>query len=368
MLKGYILEEVLAYLIRTTGYMLLVDESQDPIELHKGTGGGLEVKGRGSDHQVDVLGQLEWIPAFTFPLRLFVEAKFRQKTTGIEIVRNAVGVLIDINQNNYPNKEQTKFYQKYHYVYALFSTSGFSEKATNMALAHQISLIDLSGREFDNLRNVISEMSEMIANQVTIQENRDGGHPNPHSENLPREKLVSKIRNILRHRLGTWPEGLETTRTNEYERPQFLIDCLQPVIGRAKSYNELFVAMVKGPFMLLLKAENPDDFLNYVNKNPQHKVIIKWNRCIDGGRTWEIIPAECRGSYKLSFRLPKILSSWIFGTNQDIIKRALQTKDIYFSNITIYRRIDGKDHLYRLQYDSETTRRHVEELNRVTQN
>ena len=73
-LRGYILEEVLAYLIRTTGYELLVDPSQDPRELGR-KGSGLVVKGRGAVHQVDVLGELKWIPAFTFPLRLIVEAK-----------------------------------------------------------------------------------------------------------------------------------------------------------------------------------------------------------------------------------------------------------------------------------------------------
>lgn len=104
-LKGYILEEVLAYLIRTTGYALLVDPQQDPRDLAK-RGNGLVVKGRGSEHQVDVLGQLEWTPAFTFPLRLFVEAKFRTKKTGIDAVRNAIGILLDINQNNSPTREQ----------------------------------------------------------------------------------------------------------------------------------------------------------------------------------------------------------------------------------------------------------------------
>lgn len=95
-LKGYILEEVLAYLIRTTGYKLLVDASQDPRDLEN-RGNGLVVKGRGAVHQVDVLGELQWIPAFTFPLRLFVEAKFRRGKTGIDAVRNAVGVLLDVN-------------------------------------------------------------------------------------------------------------------------------------------------------------------------------------------------------------------------------------------------------------------------------
>jgi hypothetical protein len=100
-LRGYILEEVLAYLIRNTGYRLLVDPSQDPAELDM-RHNGLVVKGRGAVHQVDVLGELSWIPAFTYPLRLFVEAKFRGRSTGIPEVRNLVATLMDVNQRNLP--------------------------------------------------------------------------------------------------------------------------------------------------------------------------------------------------------------------------------------------------------------------------
>jgi hypothetical protein len=72
-LRGYLLEEILADLIRHAGYRLLVDPAQGP-ELDRRPN-GLVVIGRGGVHQADVLGQLLWVPAFTFPLRLFVEAK-----------------------------------------------------------------------------------------------------------------------------------------------------------------------------------------------------------------------------------------------------------------------------------------------------
>jgi hypothetical protein len=67
-LAGYILEELIAFLIRNTGYRLLVDAVQDPIEL-RSMANGLNVIGRGALHQVEFLGVLPWIPAFTFPLR-----------------------------------------------------------------------------------------------------------------------------------------------------------------------------------------------------------------------------------------------------------------------------------------------------------
>src|SRR3954467_4877979 len=97
-LRGYALEEILAKLIQNTGYRLLVDASQDLEELENRPN-GLAVRGRGGMHQVDVLGELAWIPAFTFPLRLIVEAKARNGKSGIDDVRNAVGIVSDVNQN-----------------------------------------------------------------------------------------------------------------------------------------------------------------------------------------------------------------------------------------------------------------------------
>lgn len=66
-LRGYVLEELLAKLIQNTGYRPLADASQDPDELENRPN-GLAVRGRGGAHQVDVLGELLWIPAFTFPI------------------------------------------------------------------------------------------------------------------------------------------------------------------------------------------------------------------------------------------------------------------------------------------------------------
>ncbi len=357
-LKGYILEEVLAYLIRTTGYKLLVDPSQDPRDLDR-RGNGLVVKGRGGVHQVDVLGQLEWIPAFTFPLRLFIEAKFRKGKTGIDAVRNAIGVLLDINQNNSPTREQVVFPQKYHYAYALFSTSGFSKPAMDMALAHQISLIDLSGDELNELRNAITRAADKIVDQRDIPIGREGYEPD--ETNISgRGKVVSRVRDILRRQLETLPMGLEY---QTYDIP-LLRNELEPVITVARQYNELFVAMANGPFMLLLKADDPNAFLTYARQHPRQRVNITWSRRIDNGRTWEIIPTEDRTAYRLSFRPPEILARWIFGVPDDVRGRALQTKQEYFSNITIYRYVDGRDHLFRLEFDLESTRSYIEGVDR----
>jgi hypothetical protein len=77
-LKGYLLEEIVASLISNAGYRLLTDPRDDPHDLAL-MGNGLQVRGRGGFHQADVLGELSWAPAFGNPIRLFIEAKWRGK-------------------------------------------------------------------------------------------------------------------------------------------------------------------------------------------------------------------------------------------------------------------------------------------------
>lgn len=339
-LKGYILEEVLAYLIRNAGYKLLVTPEQDPRELDW-RGNGLVVKGRGGVHQVDVLGELEWIPAFTYPIRLFLEAKFRKMPVGVYEVRNAIATLVDINQNISPIREQKEFYQRYQYVYALFSTSGFSKSASQLAIAHQISLIDLGEQQFNNLLNSINESADRIYEILPSTNNR----------------IIASIRYLLRKRLETIPQQIaKKVRERLYIHDDLssLEESLSSTINTARQYGELFVGMANGPFMLLLKADNPQQFISYARERPQHNVMIGWSRKKDEGKTWVITPLEDEKAYRLTFRLPTLLAKWIFESQKEFAetrRRALAIKERFFSSISIYRRVAGRDYLFRLLFD-----------------
>lgn len=98
-LQGYLLEEALAWLLRNSGYRLLNSVKDDPDELTTARDGSLRVRGRGSHHQVDVLGEFTFTPAFSLPVRMFLESKFTTGKIGLATVRNAHGVIHDVNQN-----------------------------------------------------------------------------------------------------------------------------------------------------------------------------------------------------------------------------------------------------------------------------
>ncbi|ELS55817.1 hypothetical protein STVIR_3162 [Streptomyces viridochromogenes Tue57] len=77
-MRGYLLEEVLAWLLRSSGFEVLTaddDKDKEPWKVLKEDKNGLLVRGRGAWHQVDALGQFRYVPPFSLPVRLFVEAK-----------------------------------------------------------------------------------------------------------------------------------------------------------------------------------------------------------------------------------------------------------------------------------------------------
>lgn len=367
-LRGYLLEEVLAYLIKGTGYNLLVDKSQDPEELEN-RHHGLVVKGRGAEHQADVLGQLKWIPAFTYPIRLFVEAKFRKSKTGIGPIRNAVGIIEDLNQNyfihNYTINEPKKILVKrYNYNYVLFSVSGFSRDAVNMAIAHRISLVDLSCSDFKPLLDSIDKTAENIIETINSSSERassnymckvlDGFHKRYSSK-----EFVNLLRMYLRIKLETYPVEF-IKKQSIFQFADFIgisDEILKKLFHVVKvEYKMLFVAMANGPFMLVMKADDPQRFLSYVKANRNPEINISWNRSDNDGRRWTITPRDSEVSgFRLTFTLPEELSKFIFESDNPR-ETAIDVKRNIFSDITIYNFNDSIDELYRLRYFSSRIR------------
>jgi hypothetical protein len=336
-LAGYILEEMLAYLLRNAGYRLLTDESQDPHELAN-RHHGLIVRGRGAEHQVDVLGELSWIPAFTYPLRLVLEAKCRIGKTDIATVRNMVATLLDINQNNMPSRLGSGAAPmpraKYAYVGAIFSASGFSSHAADFALAHAISLIDLGTTVFSSLVAAAGECAAALNAHYDEQRSRSAA------------RFVKAVRDSLRRELGTAPK-LQEDLISDLGIPR---RPLEIAMRAARRTDELFVGMAFGPHMLVLKADDPKSFLRYAAELPTHEVTIHWSEADDDGKTWSIVPRHDAGAYRLSFKLPERLAAWIFGA-ENVRRAALSAKPAFFSSITIYRRDERQDRLIRLIYD-----------------
>lgn len=144
--RGMLLEEFLLQLLRTSGYIPI--EASNADHTLKAGASGLEIMGRGTEHQIDAIADYRLTHPFGYRQRLLVEAKFYKDRSGIEVIRNAVGVLKDVSE--FWRKGDR---ERFHYHYAVFSASGFTPRAEAYAFAHDVYPIPLWRSAY--LRNVI---------------------------------------------------------------------------------------------------------------------------------------------------------------------------------------------------------------------
>lgn len=164
--RGMILEEVLLYLLRKSGYRTIEEVGSDPtLTIHSA---GLAVRGRGGLHQIDAIADFTVCPPFSNSQRLLIEAKYYSRTPGIEVVRNAVGVLKDVGEYWTASDLQIRK-ARYHYQYACFSAIDFSSNAEKYAYSHDIYLIPLAKSRF--IQPVIALIGE-VADQTFPKNNR----------------------------------------------------------------------------------------------------------------------------------------------------------------------------------------------------
>lgn len=155
--RGLLLEEALLHLLARSGYRTVESDSVDPT-LAFGPA-GLEVRGRGERHQIDAIADFLFPQPFSNPQRLLVEAKCYadSRPVGLPVLRNALGVLMDVSEFFVPaTGPKSVSRRRYHYQYALFSASNYTEPAERYAFAHDIYLIPLQGSAF--IRPIVSQI------------------------------------------------------------------------------------------------------------------------------------------------------------------------------------------------------------------
>jgi hypothetical protein len=344
-----------------------VSAHQDPDALMQDKH-GLVVRGRGANHQADVLGELVLPTPFSLPIRLFVEAKYRRRhAVGLPAVRNAHGVIYDINQQyaSATARRHAVPMRRYQYQYALFSATGFSRDAQQYALAQQISLIDLSGSVFADLRSAADRTAEQM---LTIA-NEFGAQSFP----------VRWARTALRFGLGTWtafdpdlddtgdvwrsPQARQSLArlVEQYGEdeddeglPAGAVSASFARIGTdlAASVERLHQSFLLGfptaPFVLVLRPNHPGAFAEYVSRHgPNIPVNIRFATRRNVAEDWAIVPANSSDGFELRFTLPNLLADWILSADGAATLRARDVRSAMLSTISI---IQGGQ-LVRLQFE-----------------
>jgi len=353
-LRGYILEEAIAFLVRGSGYELLT-VADDPEALRM-RHNGLNVRGRGAEHQADVLGELRWTPAFSYPIRLFVEAKHRRKPVELEEIREAVGILADLNSRYAPGPKPHRPARRHSYKYAFFSVSGFSESATGYALAHEVSLVDLRASGFGPLTKAVSVATRDMAPDLA-ELGAAGVHP------------LAMLRATLRGALGRdsgpkgvpqrvrayelWREVGDAVRRGKDEMPDAFVRLAVAALSLASKlrYEEpMLIGMPEAPFVLALRPGSMEDFRRYALEHGDHRVLLRPE--FSGGRVEvTVLPMDRPSAYGLTFGLPAALEEYVLREGGDVRERLQRLKRFAFSHITVgYQGGDGEDRLVRLMY------------------
>ncbi len=205
-------------------------------------------------HQANALGQFRCVPPFSLPVRLFVGAKFTEGKVQLSTVRNGHGVVHDINENMVTTLQDPgpgRPRPRHHYSYAVFSTAGFSRNAQEYALAHQISLVDLSMPDFAGLRELVRSVARDEYMEYDPDPDADA-HPLPESVTEPLDRLAGVLSN--------------------------------------RSTPGLVLVFPSAPFVLGLASEDLYAFVDYARAHPTHDINL--GRVQDGNHSvWPVRPA-----------------------------------------------------------------------------
>ncbi|MBK8454607.1 MAG: restriction endonuclease [Thiofilum sp.] len=313
-IKGLILEEVLLNLLRESGYNA-IDAARNDSTLRDGSS-GLEVKGRGCNHQIDAIADFTISPPFSYPIRLLLEAKFYQKNVGIEIVRNAVGVLKDVGEY-WDVNNQNHFKSRYHYQYAIFTSSKFTTSAQRYAFAQDIYLIKLENNKY----------FKPIINEINNLDSTDFNGSADNSINIELSELRKNLRSSLKNR--------EPNPMHQYQSEK-LINIYELSIELGASY----IGVIGNCFPIFLtpsSAFNIDDLID----DPMIRI------CWDNYK-WLIVKRSARcptldeDDILFSFDLPEELFKLYSENNMLTNERALDLKQDFMSTIQIiFRRNDS---------------------------
>ena len=342
-IRGALLEEAILFLLERIGYETInISSGIQDNGLRVGHS-GLEVRGRGSWHQIDALALFVASPAFMYPLRLMVEAKCYQESrpVGIDVTRNAVGILKDISENYFsmtnPNGTEIQV-PRFNYHSAIFSTSGFTSGAAEYALAHQVFLI-----QYENvpaIRPLIEAIMQFDEHCVT-----DIG-----------KKAIAEVRRRYRSTLKGQIDNIENQQfiTDRGMRliEVSLVDTLRRIRGS-------YFGMLQGrwPLHLLTTAPLPPEA--FQEDTVRCRVVG-----YDTGE-WKFTPIGFnrgeQGWFELEFNLPETIALLV-AENWDDRVAVANIKQEHFSYINLSGVIGGIRRSVRLEMDSEWINRYIERV------
>ena len=168
--KGTIFEIVVKKLLEKNEYEEIKPDNEQVDDRGR-------VRGRGEWHQIDALGRWKYSIPFVYPIRLLCEAKCWNRPADLPVIRNFVGVMKDISENYFVEDNQDidkRMLSKRHTDSgAIFSVSGFTNRAQRYAYAHNIFLVSYENNPIiDDFRKGIEDVAQFIQPSRRINKKR----------------------------------------------------------------------------------------------------------------------------------------------------------------------------------------------------
>lgn len=188
-LKGYMFETIIKQLLRQNGFGLI--DRFDGDRIRKQRQYFVEIRGRGTWHQIDCpFDYTNFIP-FMYPIRLLGEVKFYTSPVSKQHIREYIGVIKDIQENYFVPDRYDGPFQRVTEIGVFFSANGFDEEADKLAFVHNIKNVSYKNnyliepikqcieeleRNYFSVRVCISEGN--VAAFITLLEEILGGNDN----------------------------------------------------------------------------------------------------------------------------------------------------------------------------------------------
>ncbi len=316
-MKGYMWECVVLRLLQENDFVEIT--TIDNVRTKRDRGYFLEMRGRGTWHQIDCpCDYTQFIP-FVNPLRLLCEVKFYSDSVSKNLIREFIGVMKDIQENYFVSDDFTQPSARYTELGAYFSANGFEPEAERLAFAHNIKTIShMNVAPLEGLKAYIEELEH---NYIRVEDCISSGNQKDFIR-LFREILIGK-----RDSIGEFIQRF---------RPADGFDRIASDLSASfERIGSNFVASSSGGALLhfVCTSRFPDELFEYTDTQ-LCKVFYETNPL--GQRFYLVFSADSRERHYY-FSPPVSLAQAAFFGSREV----LNEKEHIFHTLHLSRKIQG---------------------------
>lgn len=319
-IRGYLFEIVILQLLENNGFSSIKETQRGRVKIDRKN--FVELKGRGTWHQIDCPMNCNFTIPFMYPIRLLGEVKFYSGQINKDKIREYIGVMKDIQENYFGLKNVTKLPQRFIEVGAYFSANGFSSEAELLAYAHGIKTLSYKNNHIINdIKNIIEKL-EMY--------------------HIDYDKISGDRFSEFMQTLSDFFSGNDVENSTYYEiLDDFLEDNYKDLL---KNLYKLVVEKIKASFVgysdtgFSLHFISEEEFPEYLFRNTdiaECKIyfdeIMKTNNTKKNEYSFYIVFSDDPDSKKFYFTPPEILLNSVKKSGKEL----LEQKGKVFNNVHV---------------------------------